>query len=83
MKYRDHKGGLEESLATTIDVNSSSDIIAHLNLFYNQFGVEVEEIKFEHCGYDHRINWDTYYVLARLNGSAEFRINGMSDGVFN
>ena len=83
MRYRDHKGSLSDSMDTTIEVNSSAEIINHLNKFYSQFGKEVEEIKFEYCGLDKRIDWDTYYVLARLKGSAEFRINGMTDGVFN
>lgn len=83
MKYRDHKGSLSDSMDTVIDVNSPSEIISHLNKFYNQFGKEVDDIKFEYCGFDDRIGWDTYYVSARLKGSEEYRINGMTDGTFS
>lgn len=80
MKYRDHKGSLSDSLETTIEVNSIQEIIDHLNSYCNQFGKEVEEIKFDYSGFDDRVGWDTYYVLHRLKGEANFTVAGMSDG---
>lgn len=80
MKYRDHKGSLSDSLETTIEVNSIQEIIDHLNSYYNQFGKEVEEIKFDYSGFDDRVGWDTYYVLHRLKGEENFTVAGMSDG---
>ena len=82
MKYRDHKGSLAESMETEIQVNSVDEIKSHLNKFYNNFGKKVEEIKFEYCGMDERIDWDTYYVLQKLNGDEYFTVVGMSDGKF-
>lgn len=82
MKYRDHKGDLQESMNTVIEVNSVDEIISHLNTSYNQFDKEVEDIKFQYVGYDSRIEWDTYYVLQRFKGSGDFTVAGMSNGCF-
>ena len=81
MKYRDHKGSLAESLKSTIEVNSIDEIKSHLNKFYNQFGKDVDEIKFQYVGMDERIGWNTYYVLQRLKEEDAFTVAGMSDGI--
>ena len=80
MKYRDHRGNLADSMKTEREVNLINEIKEHLNKFYNQFGKEIEEVKFKHVGFDDRINWDTYYVLQRLKGEKDFTVAGMSDG---
>jgi hypothetical protein len=80
MKYRDHRGGLSESMETEQEVRTAEDIIKHLNKFWHQFEKEVEEIKFEHVGYDKRTKWNTYYVMSRLKGETVFDVAGMSDG---
>lgn len=81
MKYRDHKGSLDESLQTVIEVNSINEIKDHLNEFYNPFGLEVEEIKFKYTCMDNRIGWNTWYVLQRFEGEKSFSVAGMSDGI--
>lgn len=82
MKYRDHRGSLADSMETVQEVSTIEEIKSHLNKFYNQFGKSVEEIKFKHVGMDYRINWNTHYVLQRLDGETDFTVAGMSDGVF-
>ena len=82
MKYRDHRGSLSASMETEREVNSIDEIKEHLNKFYKQFGKEIEEVKFEHVGFDDRTGWDTYYVKQRLKGEKEFKVAGMSDGSF-
>ena len=81
MKYRDHRGSLSASMETVQEVSSIEEIKHHLNKFYNQFGKSVVEIKFNHIGMDDRVNWDTYYVLQRLDGEDGFTVAGMSDGI--
>ena len=81
MRYRDHLGSLSESMRTVQEFIKIEEIKDHLNKFYNQFGKSVVEIRFEHIGMDERINWDTYYVLQRLEGSSNFTVAGMSDGI--
>ena len=80
MKYRDHRGLLADSMETVQDFSTVEEIKQHLNKFYNQFGVSVAEVKFEHLGVDDRINWDTYAVLRRLEGQVNFNVAGFSDG---
>lgn len=82
MKYRDHRGGLKESMETQIEVNNKQDIINHLNDFFNEFGETVEEIKFEYVGLDKRTGWNTYYVLKRYKNKKEFSVAGMSNDQF-
>jgi len=82
MKYRDHRGNLDESMKTEIIVNSVDDIIEHLNKVQYPYIDEVEEIKFKYCGFDTRNGWDTYYVLQKNKGDDEFYVAGMSDGEF-
>lgn len=82
MKYRDHRGGLDESMATQIEVNNIDELKDHLNKTWNGLGTTVEEIKFEYYGYDSRINWNTHLVSVRLNVDDFFTVVGMSDGKF-
>lgn len=82
MKYRHHRGGLEESLKTTVEVSTLEELIIHLNAVWGCWGKIVEEVKFQYCGMDERIDWDTYYVLQRLHGEDTWTVAGMSDGVF-
>ncbi len=65
MRFRFHRGGLEESLKTTIEINSIEELKSKIGNPTN--------IEFQHCGMDARINWDTYYVIA------DDKIIGMSD----
>jgi hypothetical protein len=83
MRYRHHRGGLEESLEMTVEVNSLEEMYAHLNKVWKEWGKFVTEIKFAHVGMDHRTGWDTYYVMQRLWGETDFTVAGMSDGYFN
>jgi hypothetical protein len=82
MRYRHHRGGLEESLDTTVKVNSLEELLAHINKVWKPFGKIVEEIKFDYACMDDRTGWDTYYVLQRLQGEDRWTVAGMSDGNF-
>lgn len=81
MKYRDHRGTLEESLKTVQQFNTKDELISHLNSIYRQFNRTIAEIKFEHFGFDDRTQWDTYEVMQRLEGETHFTVAGMSDGI--
>ena len=81
MKYRNHTGSLSDSMKTVKEFTSIEQIKEHLNKFYNHNGKFVEEIKFVYLGWDNRVNWDTYYVLMRLNNEVDFKIAGFSDGI--
>lgn len=76
MRYRDHKGGLRESLNTIRNVYRKKELVDHLENLHNQ---EVLEIKFKRLGLDDRTSCDSYYVSVRFKGSKAFNIVGISD----
>jgi hypothetical protein len=82
MRYRHHRGGLDESLETTVEVNTLEELIAHINKDWEVWGKVVAEIKFDHVGMDERIGWDTYYVLQRFQEEDTWTVAGFSDGKF-
>jgi len=47
-----------------------------------EFGLVLEEINFKHSCFDHRNNWDTYYVLTKFENEDNFVVSGMSNGTF-
>lgn len=80
MKYRDHKGSLAKSMSTQREIKTIDELMQYLNDGWSFLGKEVEEVKFEYCGYDERIDWNTFYVLQRFKGESKFTVVGMSDG---
>lgn len=58
MKYRDHRGGLDESMQTMVDMPRDLESLA------THLGVKSSSIRVEaYGGFDKRIGWDTYIVL--------------------
>lgn len=64
-KYRHHRGGLAESMATVRDVTSRENIRAAVLEcpFYPDFAVA--DIDVRPYGFDKRIGWDTHVVTVR------------------
>jgi len=59
--FRFHKGGLEESMNTVVEV----DDLTHLKeLISKKWKIECVRLEIQHYGYDERIEWDTYIVKA-------------------
>mgnify|MGYP003399489751 CR=1 FL=1 len=81
MKYRDHRCTLEESLKTVQEFNTKEELISHLNSIYSQFNRTIAEIKFEYFGFDSRMQWESHYVMQRLEGETHFTVAGMSDSI--
>ncbi len=79
MRYRDHKGGLAESLNTTRNIYSKHELINHLNEQYSAWGEGITDLKFERIRTDKKLSWDAYYVLIKLQGQDDFSVAGMSD----
>lgn len=75
MKVRQHRGGLEESLATTVSIPPTIEALTLFissveDLFINSSAIHVEK----YC-YDDRIWWDTYIIT--VDGLGVF---GFTDG---
>ena len=75
MKFRPHRGGFEESMQESIEINSLDHLVEHLNFIYQYCSTKVEKEKLESkfCILDERNNWNTFiltqgeYVLGYTN----------------
>jgi hypothetical protein len=75
-KFREHRGGLDESLATTVRLYTYPALLKHVRGLLAPWGVRVDKLKIEsYYGYDDRIGWDTYIVI--LEG---YGVVGFTDG---
>ena len=76
MKFREHRGGLEESMATVVELNSKKEFCDYVGKLARRI-VPLEEctLSFREYGFDSRIGWDTYLVV--LDGHGPI---GMLDG---
>lgn len=81
IKFREHRGSLEESMKTVQEFSSRKDLIEHISKRFDPYEI-YSDIKFEHVGFDSRVGWDTYYVLAKFKINDESFVAGMSDGQF-
>jgi len=79
MKFRYHKSGLEVPMLTTIEV---ADIDELKKVLEQQWEKTIDGIEFRHIGYDIRNGWNSYLVLADINGIAPGCPVGYSDGCF-
>lgn len=74
MKFRQHRGGLKESLETTVEVSTFPEFVEVVHAIWP----EMTGIKLEHIGMDTRTGWNTYNVVIEFQGS--WVIIGQSDG---
>lgn len=80
MRFRFHRGGLDESLKTTTEVQNKEELLDHINAF--DF-CKIVEIKFEYYANDPRAWGDTWIVMKRMNGTDNWGVAGFSDGTFD
>lgn len=74
MKFRQHRGGLKESLETTVEVFTFPELAEVVHAIWP----EMTGIKLEHIGTDDRIGWDTYNVVIEFQD--RWVIIGQTDG---
>lgn len=63
-KFREHRGSLDESMKTVVELPDRAALLAHINTFLEPWGEKVEDSQLQvtkHC-YDSRIEWDTHIV---------------------
>ncbi len=79
MRFRFHKGQLNESLKTLVKVKNIKELCSAINKYYKvldkKFLISHQDIYFQYIGYDERIGWDTFYVKDKRDG----HVIGMSD----
>ena len=76
MKYRHHRGSLEASLETVIEIHSLDELkkVLMKDRKAQQFSDEVGELTCKHYCYDERIKWNTWLICEDGNAI------GFSDG---
>ena len=67
-KFRQHRGQLAESLATTETCTS----LEQLRSICQRLGVDADHVRVEPYIYDHRIAWDTHIVMVPGYGVVGF-----------
>lgn len=81
MKFRYHRGGLEESLATTIEVYSLDELMTDLKDKLESKTFQISSIRFKDYGYDKRAWGKNYLVLVLNKWDGVESVAGMSDGI--
>ena len=78
IKFRFHRGSLEEAMSTCVDVMTYQELF---DLVYDRLGsyANVVTLEIHYYGYDNRIGWETYIVIAIDNNGLKFPI-GFTNG---
>ena len=64
--FREHRGSLEDSLQTMVEVETLKDIQVIIS---DKFFHPVLDLKSEYYTYDGRISWDTYIITGEVEGT--------------
>jgi hypothetical protein len=62
VKFREHRGSLEESMATVVELESMDDLRQRCRDLVTDAKL-LDEIRLVFLCYDSRVNWDTYIVF--------------------
>ncbi len=77
MKLREHRGGLYDSLATTIEIEPTIEALENAIKYSlrNLWNLKCGSVHLSYYGYDQRINWSCHIVT--IDG---FGVYGFTDG---
>jgi hypothetical protein len=79
MKFREHRGSLEDSMKTVVTVTSMGSLKKIVKGMFPDLG-KIEEITIEKYSYDKRINWDTHSVNVKFLALKHKVIVGFTNG---
>ena len=82
MKFRIQRGGYKESMKLVKKFEDEKALMLYLETQYESTSLIVEELRFQHLGFDKRNKWDTYLVALRFQGMTNFLACGYSHGNF-
>lgn len=71
MKFRDHRGGLAESMATLVEIDPTMDALKQ-HLSHRSRTVDAETLQAEPYGPDDRIGWAATFVIRDRHGVLGF-----------
>lgn len=66
--FRFHRTHLDDSMKTVCEFSSYEDLLEYVKDACKHFNKPIEALEFEHCCYDSRIGWDTWYVCTKGMG---------------
>lgn len=68
LKVREHRGSLQESLNTEVEIVPTVEVLAaHISQVWDQ-KIHASEIAVSHYGFDKRIGWDTFLISVENQG---------------
>lgn len=67
-KFRHQRGSLENSLQTTVEVESLNDLKKHLEDYYKRPERPIGNLSCHYYGFDSRINWNTWIICEDGDG---------------
>jgi hypothetical protein len=67
MKFREHRGTLDDSMLTCVEVDDFVGLVKHLQKIWGEWSLPIipGALKIEHYCYDGRIGWNTYIVTMK------------------
>ena len=68
VKFRFHRGSLEESMACMYDVMNRNELLDIINEQWPFKNNPILDVEISRYVYDDRIGWDTYIVIGYFNG---------------
>ena len=76
-RFREHRGGLSDSLDTTINVANRGELVDYIQRTLGCWGLDInpEDVEIAPYGYDSRINWDAHIVTVK-----DYGVFGFTDG---
>ncbi len=77
MRFREHRGGLIDSMSTVVEVG---DTAMALRRYLNGISIPEGEIEIKPYMFDKRIGWDTHIVTMKGYGVIGFTDKGVKDG---
>ena len=63
--FREQRGSLEESLKTTVEIASRSELVSHLRRVLRPMPVDGKGISVRYYTFDARIGWPTFLVTVK------------------
>lgn len=76
MKFREHRGGLADSMQTEVELVDHDALLAHIRHLLRHYPtapeVTPETVDIQPYSYDERIGWTTYIVTLKKYGVVGF-----------
>lgn len=74
IKYRQHSGGLKESMQEIVEIKTKGDLVRILLENYAPYitNITLDNVHIKPYGYDERIDWDTHVVTIDGVGAVGF-----------